>query len=1065
MKILAPITLTDTDIVYSNLRNFYPIWDINTSYGISTDLNQVLVVDDFPSIDLDGNTWYNVYKSIKIPNQGRTPVFNPDYWQFVGIEFLQHGILNWNSGTIYNTLGQIVVYEDYYYTNNNISGNLNKIPSNNPTHWTKGSLVNSKRFIATSITSGSYGFENITLKLKQSTVEKNVPQLVVPGIQYASNISLSIDASENSYLANPEYEYLDKNIHIKNIITPNSSSDPTETVSKAFDNKINTKWYAFSISNKITAIIELTQKIAIQKFQLVTANDMYERDPVTILISGSNNNINWTQLYLDALNLPNSRFTSGNLVDINNYTGYTYYKLELIQAKDSGNSIQIGNINLYYNKNDITGSVYKNKDIWKYVDITNNSVYSSNTSIQKNYILVNPNQIISAYSVPASTYPPEAPIMAFDNDTITKWNESWPQNYNIEFIELIVRLSTSIAIQKVQFVTANDHPERDPVTFYLYGSSDNINWTYISANTVDLPLERETASSIYNVNNLTDYVYYKFRFTSLRGDNLGILYDSIQLSELKLFYNQYDVTGSTERNQYSFPLPLGPCAFNRTQSKLVVAEDSWPSSIYYATGELYNLSNWSKATLPKELRVNRVYSKVINETTGESIYFAVGGDLAQYTGTVLYSYNAKDWYASGIGPFQSDTHTAPIADITWIGGSLNRFMFIDYFGRLYISNPVNNALNPNAPPSPAWFGLYYQIPSTQFSFEAGKFFWSETTQTLCVSGRGPTGKPAIAHLTNLIFNVLLNNNLAVLSIYVDTTQPNYLDTVTVAYYNNNWLALGSERAYFGTQTGANITWTDISPIFYNNTLETYYGLFGDIGYNAVNGWIVSGAARAQNNPSFNGKILSWKGPGNAAEVLLSDTQYTPYPFGDLAYSTKRDATIVSPIGGGLAVKSPLYYREKDITTDNATAIFNDIPLTSTLNKYTELVYTIQITGNSTVGLSGALFGDIITLGDTQYGVQLGITDYSKKEVDEFGNAIILERPFTDRISLNILVPVENLKKVQKILTNVRAKPCLWIGSETSKYQNLIVYGYYRNFSIELSNPRLATVNLELESLI
>ena len=148
--------------------------------------------------------------------------------------------------------------------------------------------------------------------------------------------------------------------------------------------------------------------------------------------------------------------------------------------------------------------------------------------------------------------------------------------------------------------------------------------------------------------------------------------------------------------------------------------------------------------------------------------------------------------------------------------------------------------------------------------------------------------------------------------------------------------------------------------------------------------------------------------------------------------------------------------------ENSEAIFNDIPFVlgqSTIN------ITIWSRDNQTAEVGTIVVGTQYFLGHTPYGTSVGIIDYSKKETDEFGNTSFVKRAFSKRVSSPIEVIAGNVAKTQRILSDLRATPCVWIGDESDTYRTaLTVYGFYRDFSISIQYPSYSICELEIEGL-
>lgn len=126
--------------------------------------------------------------------------------------------------------------------------------------------------------------------------------------------------------------------------------------------------------------------------------------------------------------------------------------------------------------------------------------------------------------------------------------------------------------------------------------------------------------------------------------------------------------------------------------------------------------------------------------------------------------------------------------------------------------------------------------------------------------------------------------------------------------------------------------------------------------------------------------------------------------------------------------------------------------------------TITVTnlyGNAQVGTF--IFGNASSIGATQYGARAGITDYSRKSTDEFGRTTIVERAFSKTMDVNLWVQSSAVDAVTAKLNTLRATPCLWVGSG-GNYETLTVYGFYKDYSIDIAYPTYSVISLQIEGL-
>lgn len=130
--------------------------------------------------------------------------------------------------------------------------------------------------------------------------------------------------------------------------------------------------------------------------------------------------------------------------------------------------------------------------------------------------------------------------------------------------------------------------------------------------------------------------------------------------------------------------------------------------------------------------------------------------------------------------------------------------------------------------------------------------------------------------------------------------------------------------------------------------------------------------------------------------------------------------------------------------------------------------TAQITVNivdtgGTVEVGQIVLGNLVSLGRTGYGTTIGIEDFSRKERDTFGSAVIIERAFAQTADFEVEINTQDARRVQKFLSTYRATPIVWIGNQDPSY-GLIVYGFYTQFSINLATPSISYTTLEVEGL-
>lgn len=178
------------------------------------------------------------------------------------------------------------------------------------------------------------------------------------------------------------------------------------------------------------------------------------------------------------------------------------------------------------------------------------------------------------------------------------------------------------------------------------------------------------------------------------------------------------------------------------------------------------------------------------------------------------------------------------------------------------------------------------------------------------------------------------------------------------------------------------------------------------------------------------------------------------------------------------VGGPVVYQNTAGLTGAESYSWYDYFFNDPLLKRTQIVFQnippyvnaqISITFISEIGVDVSVgqvtMGSISSLGTTQYGVSAGIIDYSVKETDEFGNTVFVQRPFSKRINATFNLNNNQLNRVQNYLYSIRAIPAVWIVTDDPQFEEAaIIFGFYRDFSTDISYPTFSQCSIELESL-
>lgn len=206
----------------------------------------------------------------------------------------------------------------------------------------------------------------------------------------------------------------------------------------------------------------------------------------------------------------------------------------------------------------------------------------------------------------------------------------------------------------------------------------------------------------------------------------------------------------------------------------------------------------------------------------------------------------------------------------------------------------------------------------------------------------------------------------------------------------------------------------------------------------------AGSLTVRLQPGYSDALALLDIKASTAVVLVSDSA------GTVKYARVADLT-------GLAIVDWWEYFTAE-ATPRTDLVLTGLPISASD------VLEVSLYG-STVELGVLSVGTETKLGLPQYGLGLGIADYSRKTTDEFGETSIVERAFAKRLTPRLAIERDDTAKVYRTLARIRARPVVWIPSTASGYEVLAVYGYWKDFRIDVAYPSMNYCSLEIEGLI
>lgn len=143
---------------------------------------------------------------------------------------------------------------------------------------------------------------------------------------------------------------------------------------------------------------------------------------------------------------------------------------------------------------------------------------------------------------------------------------------------------------------------------------------------------------------------------------------------------------------------------------------------------------------------------------------------------------------------------------------------------------------------------------------------------------------------------------------------------------------------------------------------------------------------------------------------------------------------------------------------STTLIVDDLP------PYQSGRLTVSIAATTTAECGTLVIGRMVDIGQTLAKPTISIADYSRKETDDFGVTDIVERAYAKKIEARFMLPTNRVDYAAKKLAAVRATPVVWLADDSSVYDSLVAYGFYRDWGIDISYPTFAEASITIEGL-
>lgn len=183
--------------------------------------------------------------------------------------------------------------------------------------------------------------------------------------------------------------------------------------------------------------------------------------------------------------------------------------------------------------------------------------------------------------------------------------------------------------------------------------------------------------------------------------------------------------------------------------------------------------------------------------------------------------------------------------------------------------------------------------------------------------------------------------------------------------------------------------------------------------------------------------------------------------------TGTSVTVTMTNGGATVYSRTVGLNAGDGVVDWDTYFFSDIVLKRTavltdLPPYSGGQITITLNGSGEVSIGTVAVGTVFEVGGARTGIGLGIIDYSKKTTDDFGTTTLTERAFANRMTVPLILERKRVDEVARRLALLRATPVVFIG--TTLFDQSVVYGFYKDWSIDVQHREISYCSMTIEGL-
>ena len=124
---------------------------------------------------------------------------------------------------------------------------------------------------------------------------------------------------------------------------------------------------------------------------------------------------------------------------------------------------------------------------------------------------------------------------------------------------------------------------------------------------------------------------------------------------------------------------------------------------------------------------------------------------------------------------------------------------------------------------------------------------------------------------------------------------------------------------------------------------------------------------------------------------------------------------------------------------------------------------VDFAGGSDLSVGVLMISQAIDVGfSVRPGARLGLRDFSRKETNDFGDTVLVQRAYARRAEFEVLVARAEVDPVLDLLADLRATPCLWVGTES--YDAAAVFGVCSSGDVLIAYRNHSVLSIDIEGL-